>query len=85
MCSGLAHAYRALFNLIQCPKGERGGKEAAGTATGAVPPAGPAASPAQQAVTALPTGTTAAAATGVVPAPWQAQQLLQPQLQLQAQ
>jgi len=37
VCWGLAHAYRALFNLIQCPKAERGGNEAAGTATGAVP------------------------------------------------
>jgi len=26
MCWGLAHAYRALFNLIQCPKGEGGVK-----------------------------------------------------------
>jgi len=26
MCWGLAHAYRALLNPIQCPKGERGGK-----------------------------------------------------------
>jgi len=68
-CWGLAHTYRALFNLIQRPKGERGGNEAAGTATGAVPPVGPAAPPAQQAVTAPLTGTTAAAATGVVPVP----------------
>jgi len=61
---GLAHAYRAsLFNLIQCPKGERGGNEAAGTATGTAPPAGPAAPPAQKAVTAPPTSNTAAAAT----------------------
>jgi len=67
-CWGLAHAYRALFNTVQCLKGERGGKEAAGTATGAAPPAGPAAPPAQQAVTAPPTSTTTAAATGVVPA-----------------
>jgi len=51
-CWGLAHAYRALFDLIQCPKGERGGNEAAGTAAGAAPPAHPAAPPAQQAVTA---------------------------------
>jgi len=35
MCWGLAHAYRALFNLIQCPKGERGGNEGAGAALGA--------------------------------------------------
>jgi len=67
MCWGLAHTYRAMFNLIQCPKGERGGNEPA--APGAAPPAGPAATPAQQAVTAPPTGTTAAAATGVVLAP----------------
>jgi len=26
MCWGLAHAYRALLNLNQCPKGERGGE-----------------------------------------------------------
>jgi len=38
----------------------------AGAATGAAPPAGPADPPAQQAVTDPPTGTTAAAATGVV-------------------
>jgi len=32
MCWGLAHTYRpSVFNTIQCPKGERGGKEAAGT------------------------------------------------------
>jgi len=62
-CWGLAHAYRALFNLIQCLKGERGGNEAAGTATGAAPPAGPADPPAQQAVTAPLTGTTTATAT----------------------
>jgi len=67
-CWGLAHAYRALFNTVQCLKGERGGNEAAGTAAGTASPAGPAAPPAQQAVTAPPTGTTAAAATGVVPA-----------------
>jgi len=42
-CWGLAHAYRALFNTVQCCKGEREAKEAAGTATGAAPPAGPAA------------------------------------------
>jgi len=54
-CWGLAHAYRAaLFNTFQCPKGERGGNEAAGAATGVAPPAGPAAPPAQQAVTAPP-------------------------------
>jgi len=69
MCWGLAHAYRALVNLIQCPKGERGGNEAAATLTGATPPASPAAAPDQQAVTASPTGNTAATATGVVPAP----------------
>jgi len=40
MCCGLAHAYQALFNLIQCLKGEGGGNEVAGTATGAAPPAG---------------------------------------------
>jgi len=67
MCWGLAHAYQALFNLIQCAKWERGGTEAASTATGAAFPAGPAAPPAQQVVTAPPTSTTAAAATGVVP------------------
>jgi len=38
-CWGLAHANRELFNLIKCPKGERGGKEAAGIGTGAAPPA----------------------------------------------
>jgi len=54
MCWGQAHAYRALFNLIQCPKGERGGNKAAGTVTGAAPPAGPVAPPAQQAVTGHP-------------------------------
>jgi len=51
-CWGLAHAYRALFNMIQCQKGEGGGNEAAGTATGTVPPASPAKPPVQQAVTA---------------------------------
>jgi len=69
ICWGLAHAYRALFNLIQCSKGEGGGNEAAGTETGTAPPAGPAAPAAQQAVTAPPpTGTAAAVATGVIPA-----------------
>jgi len=53
-CWGLAHAYRALLNLIECPKGEGGGNEAAGTATGAASPASSAAPPAQQAVTAPP-------------------------------
>jgi len=67
MCWSLAHAYRALFNLIQCSKGGRGGSEAAGTAAGAAPPAGRAAPLPQQADTAPPVGTTAA--TGVVPAP----------------
>jgi len=62
-CWCLAHAYRALFNLIQCPKGEGGGNQAAATATGDAPTAGPAVSPAQQAVTAHPTGTNAATAT----------------------
>jgi len=62
MCWGLAHAYRALFNTVQRLKGEGRGNEAAGS--GAALPAGPAAPPAQQVVTApLPTGTTAAAAT----------------------
>jgi len=86
MCWGLAHAYRALFNLIQCPKGEKGGKEAAGTVTGAAPSAGPAAPPAQQAVTAPLTGSTAAAATaaGSASVSRRTQQLLQPQLQQQA-
>jgi len=68
-CWGLAHAYRAMFNLIHCPKGARGKNEAAGTATGTVPPAIPAAPPAQQAVTAPLTSTTAAAATIIGAAP----------------
>jgi len=67
MCWGLAHTYQALFNLIQCLKGERGANKAAGTATGAAPPVSPAAPPAKQAVTGPPTSTTTAAATGVVP------------------
>jgi len=63
-CWGLAHTYQAvLFNTLQCPKGERGGNKAAGTVTGADPPAGPTAPPGQQAVTAPPTATTAATAT----------------------
>jgi len=37
MCWGLAHAYQALFNLVQCSKGEQGRNKAAGTAT-ALPP-----------------------------------------------
>jgi len=69
MCWSLAHVCRAMFNLIQCPKRERGGKEAAGTTTGAAPPAGPAAPADPKTVTAPPTGTTDAAATGVFPAP----------------
>jgi len=53
MCWGLAHTYRAsLFNTVQCSKGERGGNEAAGTATGTAPPVHPSAPPAQQVVTA---------------------------------
>ena len=60
---GFGPRLQSLFNTVQCLKGERGGNEAAGTATGAAPPAGPAAPPAQQAVTAPPTSTTAAAAT----------------------
>jgi len=63
-CWGLAHAYRAMFNTVQCLKGERGGNEEAGAATGAAPPAGPAAPPAQQAVTAPLTGSVAATAAG---------------------
>jgi len=64
MCWGLAHACRAaLFKLIQCIKGERRGKQAAGTAAGTASPASPAAPPAQQAVTAPPTVTMAATAT----------------------
>jgi len=55
MCWSLAHAYRALFNLIQCPKGERGQNEAAGTATGAAPLAGPAAPPAPAPAAAITT------------------------------
>jgi len=52
MCWGLAHAYRAaLFNTVQCSKGDRRGNEVAGTATGTAPPASPSAPPAQQAVT----------------------------------
>jgi len=51
-CWSLAHAYRAMFNTAQGLKEERQGREAAGTATAAVPSAGPAAPPAQQAVTA---------------------------------
>jgi len=54
MSWGLTRTYQALFNQFQCSKGERGGNEAANTATGAAPPAGPAAPPAQQAVTAFP-------------------------------
>jgi len=53
---GLAHAYRAMFNTVQYLKGERGGREAAGAATGTAPPA-------QQAVTAPSTTTTAATTT----------------------
>jgi len=49
-CWSLAHRATVL-NLIQCLKGERGGSEAAGTATGTASPASPAAPPAQQAVT----------------------------------
>jgi len=40
-CWGLAHDYRAMFNLMQCLKGERGGNEAARTVSGAAPPTGP--------------------------------------------
>jgi len=67
MCWGLAHDYRAVFNLIQCLKGERGGSEAAGTAAGAAPQS--ALQPLQPSRQSQPppTGTTAAAATGVVP------------------
>jgi len=46
-CWGLAHTYRAMFNTVQCLKGEMGGNEAAGTVAGAAPPASPAAPPAQ--------------------------------------
>jgi len=68
-CWGLAHACQALFNLIQCPKGERGGSKAVGSVTGTASPAGSAATPTQQAVTAPPTGTTATTSTiaGSVP------------------
>jgi len=69
MCWGLAHTYRALFSLIQCPKGEGVGNKAAGTVAGAAPPANPAAPPTQQAVTAPQTGTIAAAATAAGAAP----------------
>jgi len=54
-------------HTVQRPKGERGGSEAAGTATGAAAPAGPAAPPAQQAVTGPLTGTAAATAAGAAP------------------
>jgi len=37
MCWGLAHTYRAMFNTVQCLKGERGGNEEAGAATDAAP------------------------------------------------
>jgi len=67
MCWGLAHAYRAsLFNTVQCPKGEGGGREAAGHVAGASPPAGPAATPT---FTAPLTSTMAAAATAAGAAP----------------
>jgi len=53
MCWGLAHTYQAaLFTTIQCPKGQGRGNKATGTSTGAAPPAGSAAPPAQEAVTA---------------------------------
>jgi len=84
-CWGLAHAYpAALFNTVQCPKGEGGGNEATGAAIGAAPPAGPAAPPAQQAVTAP---RPAPLLPRQQPRPRfarRAQQRLQPQLQPQA-
>jgi len=80
-CWGLAHVYQALFNLIQCFKGEEGGNEAAGTVAGAALPGGPAAPPAQQEVTAP---RPAPRLQRLPWLPWQAWQLLQPQLWQQA-
>jgi len=58
-----------MFNTVQCPKGEGGGNEVAGAATGAasqlvLQPLQP-----SRQSQPPPTGTTAAAATGTVPAP----------------
>jgi len=82
-CWGLAHAYRPLFNTVQCLKGEEGGNEAAG----AVPPSR-ACSPSS------PAGSHSPPMTGTrLPLPQlqdlprfpqQAQQPLQPQFQQQA-
>jgi len=69
MCCGLAHVYRALFNLIQCSKGEGGGNEVSGTANDTSHPAGPAAPPPSRQSQPLPTGTTAVAATAAGAAP----------------
>jgi len=87
MCWGQAHAYRALFNTVQCLKGERGRSETAGTATGddpqtALQPLQPRRQsqiprPAQR----LPMPQL----QGLPRFPWRAQQLPQPQVQLQAQ
>jgi len=37
---GLAHAYRALFDIVQCSKGEGGGKQTMGTAAAPTPVTG---------------------------------------------
>jgi len=85
---GLAHAYRALFNLIQCLKGERGGNEVAGTAAGAAPkPALQPLQPSRQSQTPRP-APPLLQPLALSRFPWRARQLLQlqlqPQLQLQA-
>ena len=51
---GLAQAYRALFNTVQCSKGEGGANKATGTAAFPAPPTNSAAAPAGTADAAAP-------------------------------
>jgi len=86
MCWGQVHAYQAMFNTVQCLKGERGGKEAAGTATGADPkPALQTLQPSRQSQPPPPAPPLLLPQLQGLPGfSRQAQQLLQPQLQQQA-
>jgi len=85
-CWSLAHAYQALFNTDKCLKEESRGNEAAGTVTGAAPqPALQPLQPSRQSQTPRPaTPLPLPQMHGLPRFPQWAQQMLQPQLQLQA-
>jgi len=71
MCWGLAHAYRAQFNTVQCSKGEAGGNKVTDSAVSPAPAT-------SSAATLVGTADVTAPRPTLLQPPWRAQWLLHP-------